>query len=283
MEKVQLKNGVCIPVAGLGTWKITDKQEMYVTIENAYNCGYRLFDTAAAYGNEMALGKALKELQLPREELVIQDKLWTTCYGYEESQEACKRTLRKLKLEYLDVYLIHWPASPKLYENWSMINAETWRGLEKLYADGYVRAIGVSNFKPHHLEELSKTAEILPHVNQIEFHPGMLQVETTAYCLDKGIQFEASSPLGNGQVLTNDILCEMAESKGVSTAALCLKWELKHGAVVIPKTTNENRLKENLQLDDFDLAEEEMGIIDSLSFCGGLGIDPDEVTNFDGL
>ena len=111
----------------------------------------------------------------------------------------------------------------------------------------------------------------------------MRQGETTAYCLDKGIQLEASSPLGNGQVLTNDILCEMAESKGVSTAALCLKWELKHGAVVIPKTTNENRLKENLQLDDFDLTEEEMGIIDSLSFCGGLGIDPDEATNFDGL
>ena len=283
MEKVQLNNGVCIPAVGLGTWKITDKQEMYGTIENAYKCGYRLFDTAAAYGNEIALGKALKELQLPREELVIQDKLWTTCYGFLEAQEACKRTLRKLKLEFLDVYLIHWPASPQLYENWRMINAETWRGLEKLYTDGYVRAIGVSNFKSHHLEELLKTAEILPHINQIEFHPGMRQGETTTYCQDKGIQLEASSPLGNGQVLANGVLCEMAESKGVSSAALCLKWELKHGAVVIPKTTKENRLKENIQLDDFDLTEDEMEIIDRLSFCGGLGIDPDEVTKFDGL
>lgn len=283
MEKVQLKNGLCLPAVGLGTWKITDRQEMLAVIENAYAFGYRLFDTAAAYTNEMALGKALKELQLPREELFIQDKLWNTCYGYEEAQEACKRTLRKLKLDYLDVYMIHWPATPKLFENWNIVNAETWRGLEKLYKEGYVRAIGLSNFKPHHLDELYKTAEVLPHINQIEFHPGMLQHEILAYCGKHEIQLEASSPLGNGQVLTNTLLCEMAKNKGVSTARLCLKWELKHGAIVIPKTTNVSRLKENIQINDFDLTDGEMQVIDNLTFCGGLGIDPDEVTNFEGL
>lgn len=283
MKKVQLKNGLYFPNIGLGTWKIRDKQEMLTVIENAYLCGYRLFDTAAAYMNEMALGKALRELQLPREELVIQDKLWNTCYGYEEAQEACKRTLRKLKLDYLDVYMIHWPATPKLFENWSTINAETWRGLEKLYKEGYVRTIGVSNFKSHHLDELCKTAELLPCIDQIEFHPGLLQDETLSYCRMHGIQIEASSPLGNGQVLTNDILCKIAKSKGVSTARLCLKWGVKHGVIVIPKTVNKNRLEENIHLDSFDLTDDEMQIIDGLSFCGGLGIDADEVTNFEGL
>lgn len=283
MEKVQLRNGLSLPAVGLGTWKITDRQEMLTTIKSAYECGYRLFDTAAAYGNEIAFGKALKELELPREALFIQDKLWNTCYGYEEAQEACKRSLRKLKLDYLDVYLIHWPASLKQYDNWKEINAETWRGMEKLYKEGYVRAIGVCNFKPHHLVELSKTADIVPHINQIELHPGMLQSETALFCREEQIQIEASSPLGNGQILTNQTLCKLAEEKKISVAQLCLKWELKHGAVVIPKTTNIVRLVENMELPDIDLSEEEMKIMDELSFCGGLGINADEVTNFEGL
>lgn len=283
MDSVCLKNGLRIPAVGLGTWKITDKQEMHLTIKNAYEQGYRLFDTASAYRNEMVLGKALQELGFPREKLFIQDKLWNTCYGYEESQEACKRSMRKLKIDYLDAYLIHWPASAGQYDNWAEINAETWRGMEKLHKEGYVRAIGVCNFKPHHLMELSKTAEIMPLVNQIEFHPGMMQSETVSFCKEKGIQIEASSPLGNGQILSNIVLCKIAEKKRISVAQLCLKWALQHGAVVIPKTVKAARLQENIELFGFGLTVEEMEIIDKLSFCGGLGIDSDEVTSFEGL
>lgn len=283
MEKVQLRNGLSIPAVGLGTWRITDKQEMYATINSAYEQGYRLFDTAAAYRNEMVFGKAVKELELPREELFIQDKLWNTCYGYEKAQEACKKSMRKLKIDYLDAYLIHWPASPDQNNNWCEINAETWRGMEKLYEEGYVRAIGVCNFKSHHLIELLKTAKIIPFINQIELHPGMLQSETISFCREKDIQVEASSPLGNGQILANEILGKIAKEKGISTAQLCLKWDLKHGAIAISKSTKAARLAENMKLFNFDLSEEEMKIMDGMAFCGGLGIDSDEVTNFEGL
>lgn len=283
MENTKLANGLVIPSIGLGTWKITDRQEMLQVLDSAYENGYRLIDTAAAYLNEMAIGKALKELQIPREEWIIQDKLWNTCYGYEEAQEACKRSLRKLKTDYLDVYLIHWPATAKQYSNWQEINAETWRGLEQLYKEGYVKAIGVCNFKPHHLIALRKYEPICPVVNQIEFHPGMLQEETVSYCIDKGIQIEASSPLGNGQILKNDVLTEMAKEMEISVAQICLKWALQKDIIVIPKTTKSERIKENIQLDNFNLSDKQMQLIDRLSFCGGLGIDADEVTDFDGL
>ena len=283
MEKVQLRNGLRIPSVGLGMWKITDRCEVLSVIENAYGQGYRLFDTAAAYRNEIVFGKSMVELGLQREEMFIQDKLWNTCYGYEKSQEACKKSMRKLKLDYLDAYLVHWPASRKQYDNWDEINAETWRGMEKLYKEGYVRAIGVCNFKPDHLQELCKTAEIVPFVNQIEFHPGMLQSETVSFCREKGIQIEASSPLGNGQVLSNEVLCKIAEKNGITPAQVCLKWALKHNAIVIPKTTKAERLAENIELFNFDLSAEEVRVIDELPFCGGLGIDSDEVINFEGL
>ena len=283
MEKMKLSNGIEIPAIGLGTWKITDKQEMLFVIKNAYEYGYRLFDTAAAYRNEMVLGKAIKELQLPREELFIQDKLWNTCYGYEDSQEACKKSLRKLKLDYLDTYLIHWPATVSACDNWQEINAETWRGLEKLYKEGYVKSIGVCNFKVHHLEALQQTAEILPQINQVECHPGMLQTDILQYCSQREIQIEASSPLGNGQILSNEILVEIANNKQKTVAQVCLKWGQKHNLVVIPKTTKAERLKENISLDDFDLSAEEVLKIDSIPYCGGLGINSDEVTKFEEL
>lgn len=283
MKNMKLRNGLCIPSIGLGTWKITDRQEIIQVLANAYENGYRLIDTAAAYMNEMAIGKALKELQIPREEWIIQDKLWNTCYGYEEAQEACKRSLRKLKTDYLDIYLIHWPATAKQYSNWQEINAETWRGLEQLYKEGYVKAIGVCNFKPHHLMALGEFAQICPFLNQIEFHPGMLQEETVSYCNDKGIQIEASSPLGNGQILKNDVLTKIAKQMEVSVAQICLKWALKRGAIIIPKTTRSERMRENMQLDEFDLSDEQMQQINQLPFLGGLRIDADEVTNFEGL
>lgn len=283
MREVRLRNDVLLPSIGAGLWKITDKGQMHEVVGNAYQCGYRLFDSAAAYSNELALGKALTELQLPRDQIIIQDKLWNTCYGYENAQEACKRSLKKLKTEYLDVYLIHWPASPKQYENWEEINAETWRGLEQLYMDGYVRAIGVCNFKIAHLEILARTATVRPLINQIECHPGMLDKEITEYCMRQRIQIQASSPLGNGQLLRDTNLLKIAMDNGVTVAQLCLKWGLEHGYVVLPKTTKPERLEENINLDNIKLGSETMQILDNMPFCGGLAIDSDEVNHFEGL
>lgn len=278
MRLMTLRNEVEIPQIGLGTWQITDRDLMKQIVQTAYEEGYRLIDTAAAYSNEIAVAKAIAEL--PRCDLILSDKVWNTSRGYEAVQDACHKSLKKLKTDYLDLYLIHWPASMKLYPNWAEINADTWRGMETLYRDGLVRAIGVCNFKVHHLEELKKTAEVIPMVNQIEYHPGMNQKEITAYCQERGILIEASSPLGNGQILENDDLKSLAKQKEKTVAQICLRWELQRDLIVLPKTGKPQRLRENLDVFDFVLSEKEMEIIDNIPYCGGIGIDSDEVTEF---
>ena len=280
MEYLTLKNGVKMPALGLGTWQITDRNQLAETVGCAYGEGYRLIDTAAAYGNEIALSKALALHLIPREELFISDKVWNTSRGFEAVQEACKTSLKKLKTDYLDLYLIHWPASMALYPDWAEINAETWRGMEQLHRDGLARAIGVCNFKVHHLEELERTAEIRPMVDQFELHPGLSQTELLDYCKSHGIQAMASSPLGNGKVLKNSELVKSAEELGKTPAQVCLRWALQKGAAVIPKTTDKNRLKQNMDVFGFELSASQMKAIDSLPYCGGIGIDPDEVKEF---
>ncbi len=280
MKTYVLSNNNSIPGIGLGTWQITDRDLLKSIIRDAYDAGYRLIDTAAAYSNEIALSKAISENGLPREELFLSDKVWNTSRGYEAVQEACKKSLKKLKTDYLDLYLIHWPASPKLYPNWAEINADTWRGMERLYKDGFVRAIGVCNFKKHHLEELLKEAEVKPFINQVEMHPGLNQTELLDYCYDKDIVVEASSPLGNGQILANPVLNEIAAEKKKTTAQICLRWGLQKGVIVIPKSSNPERIKQNIEVFDFELTEEELEKIDSIPYCGGIGIDSDEVVEF---
>ena len=280
MNELSLTNGVKIPQIGLGTWQINDREQLRNIVATAFEYGYRLIDAAAAYSNEMALGRALQELALPREELFISDKVWNTNRGYEAVQAACKKSLKKLKTDYIDLYLIHWPASPKIHDDWENINAETWRGMEKLYQEGLARAIGVCNFKKHHLEVLSKTATVEPMVNQMEIHPGMPQTEIINYCQAKGMVMEASSPLGNGMILSNDKLQVLAHKKNKTVAQICLRYGLERNLVLIPKTVTPTRLKENLAVMDFSLTKEEMDIIDAIPYCGGIGIDPDEVTEF---
>lgn len=280
MREILIGNGIKIPCIGLGTWQITDRELLGSIIGEAYDVGYRLIDTAAAYINEIALSKAISENGLSREELFLSDKVWNTSRGYEAVQEACKKSLKKLKTDYLDLYLIHWPASPKLYPNWSEINADTWRGMEQLYKDGLVRAIGVCNFKVHHLEELLKGVEIKPFVNQVEMHPGLNQKELLDYCRGKDIIIEASSPLGNGQILSNPVLMEMATEKQKTVAQLCLRWGIQKGAIVIPKSSNPARIKQNIDIFDFELTEEEIKRINNIPYCGGIGIDSDEVVEF---
>lgn len=278
METVTLRNGLILPKIGLGTWKITDRQTVQSVLTSAYEAGYRLIDTAAAYSNEIAIAKAIAPF--PRQSLLLSDKVWNTNRGYDPVQEACRRSLKKLKTDYLDLYLMHWPASRALYPNWADINAETWAGMEALLREGLVRAIGVCNFKPHHLEALKQTATVLPFVNQLELHPGMPQPELLAYCAENGIQVEASSPLGSGEVLRHPVLQALADDLGVSTAQVCLRWALQKEAVVIPRSTNPQRLKSNLDVFHFSLTPQQMQRIDGIPYCGGIGIDSDEVTEF---
>lgn len=280
MEYKKIINGIVLPCIGFGTWKITDRSQMKDVISNAYNIGYRLIDTAAAYSNEIALSKAIAEKNIDREDLILSDKVWNTSRGFEAVQEACKKSLKKLKTDYLDLYLIHWPVSMKLYPDWESINAATWRGLEQLYKEGLVKAIGVCNFKIHHLEALKHSAEIMPMVNQVELHPGLNQNELLAYCRENDIVVEASSPLGNGQILDNEELRRIALKNKKSVAQVCLRWEIQKGVIAIPKTTNAERMQDNLNIFDFSLDENEMKVIDNIPFCGGIGLDPDEVEQF---
>lgn len=281
MNKIKLLNGIQIPQIGIGTWQITDKEIIDSIIKESYQLGYQLIDTAAAYSNEIAIGRALVNNSIKREEVFLTDKVWNSYRSYNGVQEACKKSLKKLKTDFFDSYLIHWPASMKLYpETWKDINAEVWGGLEAIYKQGLARSIGVCNFKIHHLEALMKTALIKPMINQIEFHPGINQEEMIKYCKKNNIILEASSPLGNGQILQNKTLLEISKSRRKTIAQICLRYSLQKGFVVIPKTTSKNRLLENINIFDFELTEEEIKILDSIPYCGGIGIDSDEVVQF---
>lgn len=280
MEYITLRNDNKLPVVGLGTWQITDRNQMLEVVSTAFDEGYRLYDTAAAYSNEIALSKAIAAKGISRNDICISDKVWNTSRGFDAVQDACRKSLKKLKTDYFDLYLIHWPASMKLYPNWKEINADTWCGMEELYNGGLVKNIGVCNFKVHHLEALKKTAKIMPFVNQIEFHPGLYQEDILEYCNDEGIVIEASSPLGNGQILKNEIIVDIARSKNVSSAQICLRWAIQRNVVVIPKSVNASKLHSNIDIFDFELSNEEINKIDSIPYCGGIGIDSDEVTEF---
>lgn len=280
MEYLSLRNGNTIPCVGLGTWQITDRGLLNTLFSDAYDEGYRLIDTAAAYSNEIAIAKAVEAKGIDRKELFLSDKVWNTSRGYAAVQDACKKSLKKMKTDYFDLYLIHWPASMALYPNWEEVNADTWRGMERLYKDGLVKNIGVCNFKIHHLEALKKTAEIMPLVNQMEIHPGFNQQEIVDYCKKEFIIVEASSPLGNGKIFQNDVLSSIADKKGISIAQVCLRWELQKGFVVIPKTSNPSRLHTNIDVFGFQLTDKEMNDINNIPYCGGIGIDSDKVVEF---
>lgn len=273
-------NTLTLPPVGLGTWQLNARNGFAEVISAAWETGYRLFDLAAAYSNEIAFRKALAETGIRREELLLSDKVWNTYRGCDAVREACKASLHKLKTDYIDLYLVHWPASPALHEDWRELNADTWRGMESLLDEGLVRHVGVCNFKPHHLEELKKTARIMPAVNQFEFHPGYWQRENYDYCRAQGILMEGSSPLGTGEVLQNETLQCIAAAKGKSAAQVCLRWANQKGVVVIPKTAHAERLRENMDIFDFTLSDDEIRAIDAVPFCGGLADDADEVTRF---
>ena len=270
-ETFSLANGVAIPCLGFGTWQMKEGPETVAAIQKALELGYRHIDTAAYYQNERSVGRASG---LPREAVFVTSKVWNTDRGYESTLRAFDRTMEKLGLDYLDLYLIHWPAAANRFDNWEDINGQTWRAMTELYQQGRVRAIGVSNFLPHHLEPLLKT-EVAPMVNQVECNPGCQQKQTLAYCRDHGILVEAWSPLGSGKLLEDPKLKEFGQKYGRSTAQICLRWCLQKGHLPLPKSVTPVRIKENLQLFDFQISQEDMAVIDKLECVGRTGSDPD--------
>ena len=270
-----LKNGVQIPGIGFGTWQAPGEVAC-ASVKSALEAGYRHIDTAAIYRNEDSVGEAIKASGIDREEIFVTSKVWNKCRGYDMVMSAFDKTMTKLGLEYLDLYLIHWPAVAKHYDNWNEVNLDTWRGLTALYKEGRIKAIGVSNFLPHHLEALMQT-EIAPMVDQIEFHPGFMQTETVEFCKKNGILVEAWSPLGTGKMLTNETLMAIAAKYGKSVAQICIRWCLQHEVLPLPKSVTPSRIAENADVFDFTISDEDMAAIDAMEYFGGSGFDPDNV------
>lgn len=272
-----LANVVQIPCIGFGTWQTPNGETAINSVKAALKAGYRHIDTAACYGNEASVGQAIKESGVPREEIFVTSKVWNTERGYEKTLAAFETTMAKLDLDYVDLYLIHWPAAANQFENWKEINAQTWRALEELYIEGKVKAIGVSNFLPHHLEALLEGVKVVPMVNQIEYHPGFMQAESVDFCRAHNILVEAWSPLGTGNVLNNKTLIMMAQKYSKTVAQICIRWVLQHGLLPLPKSITESRVIENTEVFDFEIKDEDMAIIDAIPFCGGAGINPDAI------
>ncbi len=278
MEKsFKLNNEVQIPKIGFGTWKIQDGEAVINAIKIAVKNGYRHIDTAAIYANEKGVGIGIKECGIDRKELFITSKLWNTERGFESTLKAFEKTIKDLQLDYLDLYLIHWPANAHQFENWKQINAETWNAMEKLQDEGKIRAIGVSNFMEHHLQPLLENAKIMPSVNQIEYHPGFMQNDCVKFCKKHNIQVEGWSPLGRGGVLNNEILINIANIYHKSVAQLCIRWALQNKVIPLPKSTTPHRIKENLEVFDFEISESDMVLINQIENIGNSGLNPDTV------
>ncbi|MGA4545787.1 aldo/keto reductase [Uniformispora flossi] len=266
---VKLNNGVEIPQLGFGVFQVPDDQTTAAVAE-ALAAGYRSIDTAAIYGNETGVGRALADAGLPREELFVTTKVWNSDQGYDATLRAFDASVAKLGLDYVDLYLIHWPTPARdLY-------TDTWRALERLNADGRIRAAGVSNFQPAHLQRLLDTSELAPAVNQVELHPGLQQAELRAFHALHGIATEAWSPLAQGAVLDDPAITAIAARTGKSAAQVVLRWHLQLGNIVIPKSVTPARIRENLDLFDFHLTDEDMAAIASTDRGLRIGPNPDE-------
>jgi diketogulonate reductase-like aldo/keto reductase len=276
-QTVTLANNYEIPCIGFGTWQTPDGETAVSAVKEALNNGYTHIDCAAVYGNEQSIGTALKESGTDRNKLFITSKLWNTERGYHKTIAAFEQTLNDLKLDYLDLYLIHWTANAKQFSNWREINADTWKAFEFLYQQGKIKAIGVSNFKKHHLEALIADSKIKPMVNQIEFHPGFMQKETVAFCRENGIAVEAWSPLGTGKMLRNEKLKAIADKYGISVAQLCIRWCLQNDVIPLPKSVTPSRIRQNIDVFKFEIAPEDMKIINAMKYCGGSGLNPDNI------
>ncbi len=272
-----LSNGVNIPCVGLGTWQTPDGEVCVNSVIEAVKAGYRHIDTAAIYGNEEGVGEAIAKCGLPREELFITTKLWNTDHGYESTLNAFDESMKRLGLDYLDLYLIHWPNPIMFRDCWEQKNAESWRAMEELYSAGRIRAIGISNFCVRHMEALMKTAKITPMVNQISLSPGLTQDEIVDYCRAHNILPEAYSPLGTGKVFDVPEMAAFSKKYGKSIAQICLRWSLQMGYLPLPKSVTASRIAENAQIFDFELEESDLRTIATLTNGVVKAGDPDKM------
>lgn len=270
-----LNNGVKIPIIGFGTWQTPDGDIAKHAVEVALNAGYRHIDTAAAYGNEKSVGQAIKNSGINRHDLFITTKLWNADHGYKSAKAAIDRSLQNLKVDYLDLYLIHWPNPVDMRDHWAEANAESWRAMEEEVQAGKIRAIGVSNFRKRHLDELLKTAEIKPVVNQIMLNPSDLQPDVVKVNNELKLLSEAYSPLGTGGLLGNETVNEIASEVGKSPAQVLIRWSLEHGFLPLPKSVHDKYIRANAEVFDFNLSSEQMNKLDSLHGVSGLATDPD--------
>ncbi|WP_010651843.1 aldo/keto reductase [Oceanobacillus massiliensis] len=258
MQYVTLNNGISMPQLGYGVWKVPN-EEVISPLKTAIEVGYRSIDTAKIYGNEVGVGTAISESNVPREDLFITTKVWNSDQGYENTLKAFDESLEKLGLDYVDLYLIHWP-TPQFDQY-----VETYKALENLYNDGRVKAIGVCNFDIEHLERILDECDVVPAINQVECHPYLQQVELREFCKKHNILVEAYSPLMNGtDVLENEVIKELAEQKGRTPAQVILRWHLESDMVVIPKSVTPSRIESNFNLFDFELSKEDMDKIAKL-------------------
>ncbi|MBS4460438.1 aldo/keto reductase [Lactococcus petauri] len=275
-ETYTLANGMTIPKVGFGTWQSKDGEEAYQAVKTALEVGYRHIDTAAVYGNEESVGRAIKDSGIAREDLFITTKLWAVGTT-EDARAALDESLEKLGLDYVDLYLIHWPNPKAFRPNFVERNAAVWKAMEEGVRNKKVRAIGVSNFHPRHLEPLLEVAEIKPVVNQIMVNPSDQQEEVVAFNKAHDILTEAYSPLGTGKIFAVTELTDIADKYGKTVAQVVLRWSLHKGYLPLPKSVTASRIKENADIFDFDLTEEDIAFIDSLHGKAGLARNPDEV------
>ena len=256
-----LANGVEVSCVGYGTYLTPNGEIAKNSVIEAINAGYRHIDTAFAYGNEAAVGEGIKASGVSRDELFVTTKHWVTMRGYEKATEAIDISLKNLGLDYIDLYLIHWPCVEKVSPDWKEINAGTWKAFEDAYKNGKIRAIGVSNFQQKHYDALAERCEIKPMVNQIEFHPGYYQPELVRWCKAHNMVVEAWSPLGCGAVLSDPTLAKIAAKYGKSIAQVCIRFALQYGVVPMPKSTHADRIADNMKVFDFDLTDDDMTAI----------------------
>lgn len=270
IDTTQLNNGVKMPWLGIGTWQVFDQNEAAKIVKMAIDAGYRSIDTAAGYRNEEGVGKGIRESGIPRSELFITTKVQNSDQGYESTLRAFEESRKKLGLDYIDLYLVHWPVKGKYID--------TWKAVEKLYREGLIRAAGVSNFQIHHLKDLFENSSLVPAVNQVEYHPHLTQLELKPFCKEHGIQLEAWSPLMQGNFINIPLLKELANKYGKTPAQIVLRWDLQNEVVTIPKSVKENRIKENADIFDFELSKDDVNAISALNLNKRYGPDPD---NFD--
>lgn len=267
MMNVTLANGIKMPMLGLGVWKATDGAEVEEAVSYALNHGYRHIDTATLYKNEVGVGAGVRNSTVPRADVFVTTKVWNEDQGYDNTLRAFDRSQRNLDIEYIDLYLVHWPVKDKY--------KDSWRALERLYTEGRVKAIGVSNFLQHHLDDLLPSVEIKPMVNQLEHHPYLVQPSLQQYCKAQGIQFEAWSPLMQGGIFDIPLLDQLARKYKKSVAQLVLRWNVQNGIVTIPKSVSPERIIENSQIFDFEISAADMQAIDQLDKGQRVGPDPD--------